>query len=131
MSAFMICSWDFYYVGGIVIKRIFMSLKYDNAFLSDWNETLLWWLCSFLKIWYTISLPTSEFCFSCSKIKMVNELLEGIHLVASMEAILLGTQAGIHPWILYDIISNAAGSSWWLPQLLELLLPGWKVILIS
>lgn len=47
-----------------------------------------------------------------SKIKMVNELLEGIHLVASMEAILLGTQAGIHPWILYDIISNAAGSSW-------------------
>ncbi|KAK9115237.1 hypothetical protein Syun_022034 [Stephania yunnanensis] len=46
------------------------------------------------------------------KVKMVNELLEGIHLVASMEAILLGTQSGIHPWILYDIISNAAGSSW-------------------
>ncbi|KAF5179634.1 D-tagatose-1,6-bisphosphate aldolase subunit GatY [Thalictrum thalictroides] len=47
-----------------------------------------------------------------SKIKLVNALLEGIHLVASMEAILLGIQAGIHPWILYDIISNAAGSSW-------------------
>ncbi|XP_057973256.1 uncharacterized protein LOC131161483 [Malania oleifera] len=47
-----------------------------------------------------------------SKIKMVNELLEGIHLVASAEAVCLGAQAGIHPWILYDIISNAAGSSW-------------------
>lgn len=49
---------------------------------------------------------------SCSKIKMVIELLEGIHLVASMEAMFLGTQAGLHPWILYNIISNAAGNSW-------------------
>ncbi|KAE9467062.1 hypothetical protein C3L33_01029, partial [Rhododendron williamsianum] len=47
-----------------------------------------------------------------SKIKMVAELLEGIHFVASVEAISLGAQAGIHPWILYDIISNAAGNSW-------------------
>ncbi|GFY95418.1 ketose-bisphosphate aldolase class-II family protein [Actinidia rufa] len=42
---------------------------------------------------------------------MVTELLEGIHFVASVEAISLGAQAGIHPWILYDIISNAAGNS--------------------
>lgn len=48
----------------------------------------------------------------CSKIRMVNELLEGIHLVASVEAMYLGVRAGIHPSILYDIISNAAGSSW-------------------
>uniref|UniRef100_A0A6N2MK79 6-phosphogluconate dehydrogenase NADP-binding domain-containing protein n=1 Tax=Salix viminalis TaxID=40686 RepID=A0A6N2MK79_SALVM len=47
-----------------------------------------------------------------SKIKMVNELLEGIHLVAALEAISLCTQAGIHPWIVYDIVSNAAGNSW-------------------
>lgn len=44
---------------------------------------------------------------------MVKELLEGIHLVAAVEAISLGTQAGVHPWILYDIISNAAGNSWY------------------
>ena len=44
---------------------------------------------------------------------MVNELLEGIHLVAAVEAISLGSQAGVHPWILYDIISNAAGNSWY------------------
>ncbi|XP_021762564.1 uncharacterized protein LOC110727308 [Chenopodium quinoa] len=47
-----------------------------------------------------------------SKVKMVTELLEAIHLVASVEAICLGVQAKIHPWILYDIISNAAGNSW-------------------
>lgn len=43
---------------------------------------------------------------------MVIELLEGIHFVSSVEAISLGAQAGIHPWIIYDIISNAAGNSW-------------------
>lgn len=46
-----------------------------------------------------------------SKIKMVNDLLEGIHLVASVEALFLGIRFGLHPTILYDIISNAAGSS--------------------
>ncbi|XP_059290437.1 uncharacterized protein LOC132043978 isoform X1 [Lycium ferocissimum] len=60
---------------------------------------------------------------AASKAKMVIELLEGIHSVASVEAICLGAQAGIHPWILYDIISNAAGNSWVfknsLPQLLR------------
>ncbi|GAB4860535.1 hypothetical protein Ancab_035695 [Ancistrocladus abbreviatus] len=47
-----------------------------------------------------------------SKTKMVNQLLQGIHLVAAVEAVSLGVQARIHPSILYDIISNAAGSSW-------------------
>ncbi|KAI6683528.1 hypothetical protein NL676_029441, partial [Syzygium grande] len=47
-----------------------------------------------------------------SKYKLVNDLLEGIHLVAAVEAICLGIKAGIHPWIIYDIISNAAGNSW-------------------
>ncbi|XP_078159661.1 ketose-bisphosphate aldolase class-II family protein isoform X2 [Carex rostrata] len=46
-----------------------------------------------------------------SKIKLVNDLLECIHLVASVEATFLGARAGLHPSILYDIISNAAGSS--------------------
>lgn len=58
-----------------------------------------------------------------SKVKLVNELLEGIHLVAAVEALCIGVQAGIHPWILYDIISNAAGSSRifknFIPQLLR------------
>ncbi|EPS68965.1 hypothetical protein M569_05803, partial [Genlisea aurea] len=57
------------------------------------------------------------------KIKMVIELLEGVHFVASLEALSLGANAGIHPWIIYDIISNAAGSSWvfknYVPHLLR------------
>ncbi|XP_031269048.1 uncharacterized protein LOC116127534 [Pistacia vera] len=62
-----------------------------------------------------------------SKSKMVNELLEGIHLIASVEAISLGAKVGIHPLILYNIISNAAGNSWifknHIPQLYSLKLP--------
>ncbi|KAI3454942.1 hypothetical protein Pfo_011605 [Paulownia fortunei] len=58
-----------------------------------------------------------------SKSKLVIELLEGIHFVASLEAMSLGAQAGIHPWIIYDIISNAAGNSWvfknYVPHLLR------------
>ncbi|KAK3128896.1 hypothetical protein QOZ80_6BG0467940 [Eleusine coracana subsp. coracana] len=46
-----------------------------------------------------------------SKIRLVNDLLEGIHFIASIEAMYLGVRAGIHPSIIFDIISNAAGSS--------------------
>lgn len=59
-----------------------------------------------------------------SKIQMVNDLLEGIHLVASVEAMFLGVRAGIHPSILYDIISNAAGSSWIFVDIVPKLLSG-------
>ncbi|CAL5401851.1 unnamed protein product [Camellia sinensis] len=45
------------------------------------------------------------------KTEKTKKLLEGIHFVSSVEAISLGAQAGIHPWIIYDIISNAAGNS--------------------
>lgn len=51
--------------------------------------------------------------FYCSKVKMVSVMLEGIHFIASVEALSLGAKAGIHPWIIYDIISNAAGNSWY------------------
>ncbi|KAL1533220.1 hypothetical protein AAHA92_33137 [Salvia divinorum] len=58
-----------------------------------------------------------------SKSKMIIELLEGIHLVASLEAISLSAQAGIHPLTVYDIVSNAAGNSWifknYIPNLLQ------------
>ncbi|KAL8464350.1 hypothetical protein ACS0TY_034032 [Phlomoides rotata] len=59
-----------------------------------------------------------------SKSKMVIELLEGIHFVASLEAMSLGVQAGIHPWIVYDIVSNAAGNSWVFKNYLSDLLKG-------
>ncbi|GJS95127.1 ketose-bisphosphate aldolase class-II family protein [Tanacetum coccineum] len=61
------------------------------------------------------------------KSEKVIELLKGIHFVASVEAISLGVQAGIHPWILYDIISNAAGNSWIYKNYIPLLLQGNKI----
>ncbi|KAJ1438731.1 hypothetical protein SESBI_03004 [Sesbania bispinosa] len=60
----------------------------------------------------------------CSKVKMVAEMLEGIHFIASVEALSLGVKAGIHPWIIYDIISNAAGNSWVFKNNVPLLLKG-------
>ncbi|KAM7526076.1 hypothetical protein LguiA_015978 [Lonicera macranthoides] len=43
---------------------------------------------------------------------VLHYFMKGIHFVASVEAISLGGQAGIHPWIIFDIIWNAAGNSW-------------------
>src|SRR6476661_6540782 len=47
-----------------------------------------------------------------SKVKMVNQLLAGVHIAASCEAMALGIRAGVDPNVLYEVISNSAGSSW-------------------
>lgn len=47
----------------------------------------------------------------CSKLRMVDDLLFGVHLAAAAESMALGACAGLETQILYDIISNAAGSS--------------------
>jgi L-threonate 2-dehydrogenase len=47
-----------------------------------------------------------------SKVKMINQLLAGVHIAAAAEAMALGIKAGADPQVLYDVISNSAGSSW-------------------
>lgn len=47
-----------------------------------------------------------------SKVKMVNQLLAGVHIAAMAEALALGIKAGADPQVLYEVISNSAGSSW-------------------
>ncbi|MGA0795235.1 MAG: L-threonate dehydrogenase [Quisquiliibacterium sp.] len=47
-----------------------------------------------------------------SKVKMINQLLAGVHIAAATEAMALGIRAGIDPETLYEVISNSAGSSW-------------------
>jgi len=47
-----------------------------------------------------------------SKVKMINQLLAGVHIAAATEAMALGIRAGIDPDALYEVISNSAGSSW-------------------
>lgn len=47
-----------------------------------------------------------------STIKMVNQLLAGVHIAVAGEAMALGIRAGADPQTLYDVISSSAGSSW-------------------
>lgn len=45
-------------------------------------------------------------------IKLVNNLLLGINMVAVSEAFALGVKAGLKPEVMYDIISQSSGSSY-------------------
>jgi 3-hydroxyisobutyrate dehydrogenase len=47
-----------------------------------------------------------------SKVKMINQLLAGVHIAAAAEAMALGLRIGCDPDALYEVISNSAGSSW-------------------
>jgi L-threonate 2-dehydrogenase len=47
-----------------------------------------------------------------SRVKMINQLLAGVHIAAAAEAMALGMRAGADPEVLYEVISNSAGSSW-------------------
>jgi len=47
-----------------------------------------------------------------STVKMVNQLLAGVHIATAAEALALGIRAGADPQTLYDVISASAGSSW-------------------
>ena len=47
-----------------------------------------------------------------STIKMVNQLLAGVHIATAAEALALGIRAGADPRTLFDVISSSAGSSW-------------------
>jgi len=45
-------------------------------------------------------------------VKMINQLLAGVHIAASAEAIALGIKAGLDPDLLYEVICSSAGCSW-------------------
>ena len=47
-----------------------------------------------------------------SRIKMINQLLAGVHIAAAAEAMALGIKAGADPEVLYEVICNSAGGSW-------------------
>ena len=58
-----------------------------------------------------------------STVKMVNQLLAGVHIATAAEALALGIRAGADPKTLFEVISASAGSSWmWqnrVPHILE------------
>jgi L-threonate 2-dehydrogenase len=47
-----------------------------------------------------------------SSMKLVNQILAGIHIAAAAEAVAFGARAGIDPHQMYEVICNSAGASW-------------------
>jgi L-threonate 2-dehydrogenase len=47
-----------------------------------------------------------------STVKVVHQLLAGVHIAVAAEAMALGMRAGVEPRALYDIVTSAAGNSW-------------------
>ncbi len=47
-----------------------------------------------------------------SKVKIINQLLAGVHIAAAAEAMALGLREGVDPASLYDVITHSAGNSW-------------------
>ena len=47
-----------------------------------------------------------------SKIKIINQLLAGVHIAAAAEAMALGLREGVDATALYEVIRNSAGNSW-------------------
>ncbi len=47
-----------------------------------------------------------------SKVKVLNQLLAGVHIAAAAEAMALGLREGVDAAALYEVITNSAGNSW-------------------
>ncbi|MCW5232322.1 L-threonate dehydrogenase [Verminephrobacter eiseniae] len=49
---------------------------------------------------------------SGSKVKVINQLLAGVHIAAAAEAMALGLREGVDADALYEVITHSAGNSW-------------------
>jgi len=47
-----------------------------------------------------------------SQVKIINQLLAGVHIAAAAEAMALGLREGVNPEALYEVITHSAGNSW-------------------
>jgi putative dehydrogenase len=47
-----------------------------------------------------------------STVKIINQLLAGVHIAAAAEAMALGLREGVAPDALYEVITHSAGNSW-------------------
>ena len=59
------------------------------------------------KVWHLGEAPGVG-----STVKMVNQLLAGVHIAAAAEAMALGIRAGADPQTLFEVIGGSAGNSW-------------------
>ena len=49
-----------------------------------------------------------------STVKLINQLMCGVHIAAAAEALSLGGRAGVDPQVIVEVVGNAAGASWML-----------------
>lgn len=47
-----------------------------------------------------------------SKVKIINQLLAGVHIAAAAEAMAFGLREGVNAEALYEVITHSAGNSW-------------------
>ena len=47
-----------------------------------------------------------------SKVKIINQLLSGVHIAAAAEAMALGLREGVKAEDIYEVITHSAGNSW-------------------
>lgn len=49
---------------------------------------------------------------AASNVKMINQLLAGVHIATAAEAMAMAAKAGLNTRAVFEIITNAAGNSW-------------------
>jgi putative dehydrogenase len=59
-----------------------------------------------------------------SKVKVINQLLAGVHIAAAAEAMALGLREGVDANALYEVITHSAGNSWMFENRMAHLLAG-------
>lgn len=48
---------------------------------------------------------------SASAVKLINQMLVGVHLAAALQAFVVGQRAGVEPQVLYDVVTSSTGDS--------------------
>ncbi|EXB61744.1 hypothetical protein L484_008813 [Morus notabilis] len=51
-------------------------------------------------------------CGAASVVKMVNQLLAGVHIASAAEAMAFGARLGLNTRTLFDVITSSRGTSW-------------------
>lgn len=59
-----------------------------------------------------IPLLYSSYILFYSGVKMVNQLLAGVHIASGAEAMAFGARLGLNTRTLFDFITNSEGTSW-------------------
>lgn len=61
---------------------------------------------------------------AASSVKLINQLLAGVHIAAAAEAMAFGAKLGLNTRDLFEIIKNAAGGSWMFENRVPAMLKG-------